>query len=52
MKIQDEIIIHTYCGVEINRRGEDGIDYCPECEHICEGETQTISSDEYEATNE
>jgi hypothetical protein len=48
IKNDQDIIIHKSCGSEINRIGEDGIDYCPDCEHICEGETEVVSSDEFD----
>jgi len=38
--------ICPYCECEIIQVGEDGIDYCPECEMITEGETLHVEDDD------
>jgi len=40
--------VHTGCGGEVQNVGEDGISYCTECEHICEGDTEYITTEEWE----
>ena len=47
-KLTEEIEIHKGCNAEVVSMGEDGLSYCTECEHICEGETQFISVEEFE----
>lgn len=42
------IQVHKGCGAEATNLGEDGISYCTECETIVEGETEYITTEEYE----
>ena len=46
--MEDEICVHKDCGCEVTHIGEDGIDFCPECEVVVECDTEYISQKEYE----
>ena len=48
MKHKDEVCVHKDCNEEVRHIGEDGIDFCPMCEVICEGQTEYITEEEYE----
>lgn len=43
-----EIEVCRGCASEVQRLGEDGISFCPECEHIVEGDTEIITIEEQE----
>ncbi len=43
-----EIEVHKGCGAEVHGIGEDGISYCTGCETIVEGDTEFITTEEYE----
>lgn len=43
------IQVHKGCGAEAINLGDDGISYCTECETIVEGETEYITTEEYES---
>lgn len=38
-----------FCGGEITHRGEDGIDYCPDCQTVTEGSTLLVPAGIWEA---
>lgn len=40
--------IHSGCGGLVHGVGEDYISYCEDCAHICEGETEHITTEEWE----
>lgn len=52
MKQSDEIQVHKECGGFVRNIGPDGISYCEDCEHICEGDTEYITEDEWEKRQE
>lgn len=45
----EPIEVHAGCGGEVHGLAPDGVSYCTECEHICEGETEFITMEEFEA---
>jgi hypothetical protein len=45
---EEFILTHKNCGAEVVSLGTEGISFCTECEHICEGETEYISTEDYE----
>ena len=47
----EPIEVHIGCGGTVHGIGEDLISYCEDCEHICEGETHYITTEEWEALN-
>lgn len=51
MNPNEEIEVHKECGGLVRGLGPDGISYCEECEHICEGDTEHISQEEWEGRN-
>lgn len=45
----EEIEVHKRCNGEIRLLGEDYISYCQDCETIVEGDTESITMEEYES---
>jgi hypothetical protein len=45
---EEFILTHKNCGAEVVSLGTEGISFCTECEHVCEGETEYISTEDYE----
>lgn len=43
------IEVHKGCNGEIRNIGPDSISYCEDCDTIVEGQTETITAEEYEA---
>lgn len=44
-----EVEVHKDCNGEVQGLAPDGISYCTDCETIVEGETEYITTEEYEA---
>lgn len=45
----EQVEIHKCCGGEVRGLPPDSISYCIDCEHIVEGDTEFITTEEFES---